>query len=148
MHLKLQWNATIRLRWCNVCFVICAGLPIFQPETIIAVDNTAGQSRTTPVSITLANGSPVVTRKAVLFAMDDGSFPNTQSMKLEMQQPEKLPDNPILPRGATSAPDSLAAESPAVVVQDGKWRMWYTTNASTDYATGRVAYAESNDGVS
>ncbi len=105
------------------------------------------QDRSKPVKITLGNGSPSVYGRAVMFAIDERSFPATRGVMLKMERPSKHAKNPVLPRGKKGAPDALAVSSPAVVLENGNWRMWYASNATPDYPKGRVAYAESDDGV-
>lgn len=55
----------------------------------------------------------------------------------------KHPGNPIL-RGSASW-ESASVQSPAVVVQDGVYRMWYTGTAPISYVG--IGYATSGDGI-
>lgn len=97
------------------------------------------------------------TQAISLFAFDDLAIPFTQNLKLEMNQPEKHPDNPVVKRGTDPEDlDSWAVQFYGSVIKvDGKYRMWYCANSIADRkdksiphsARWRVAYAESDDGI-
>jgi hypothetical protein len=92
-----------------------------------------------------------------LFAFDDLAIPFTQNLKLEMNRPEKHPDNPVVRRGSDpNDPDSWAVQFYGSVLKvEGKYRMWYCANSVADRkdpnvggsAAWQVAYAESDDGI-
>ncbi len=95
------------------------------------------------------------TKATTLFAFDDVSIPFTQNLKLEMRSPERHSANPVLRRGEPGTADSWAVQFYGSVIRiDGKFRMWYvavgderlekTVPRSSPW---RVAYAESDDGV-
>ena len=87
-------------------------------------------------------------KQDVLFAFDDVSIQGTRGVKLEMIRPDKHPDNPILERGKAEEPDAHRVSSPAVIYENGLWRMWYAATPSHgNWYGNRVAYAESNDGI-
>jgi len=84
----------------------------------------------------------------ILYAFDDYSIETTRGVTLEMVRPDKHPDNPIVPRGKPGDPDAHRAETPAVIYDGGRWRMWYVALTGTDWhRESRVAYAESDDGL-
>ena len=121
-----------------------ASLAVETSPNAIAAEKPANVDE---VSIALANGSPPANGQAVLFAIDDRSFTRTRGVMLQMETPVKHSQNPVLKRGEEDAVDFLAISSPAVVFDGGKWRMWYASNANADYKSGRIAYAESEDGI-
>ena len=95
------------------------------------------------------------TQAVTLFAFDDISIPLTQNLRLEMNSPDRHPDNPVVQRGQAGEPDSWAVQFYGSVIREGeKFRMWYVavgddrldpdTPRSSPW---RVAYAESDDGV-
>lgn len=53
-------------------------------------------------------------------------------------------DHPVLPAGSSSQWDSKIAGAPSVLLENGKFRMWYEGN---DGGKWRIGYAESTDGV-
>jgi len=95
------------------------------------------------------------TRATTLFAFDNVSIPFSQGLKLEMRAPEKHPANPVVKRGGPDAADSWAVQFYGSVIRDGgKFRMWYVAAGKDKVkrvgprsAPWRVAYAESEDGV-
>ena len=87
-------------------------------------------------------------KQDVLFAFDDLSIEGTRGVKLEMIRPDKHPDNPILERGKAEEPDATRTEFPAVIYDNGLWRMWYVaTGSHGDWYQALVGYAESDDGI-
>ncbi len=99
----------------------------------------------------LAQAQPndLMDKQDVLFAFDDVSIEGTRGVKLEMMRPEKHPDNPILERGKPEEPDATRTEFPAVIYDNGLWRMWYVaTGSHGDWYQALVGYAESDDGIS
>ena len=95
------------------------------------------------------------TKAVTLFAFDDISIPLTQNLRLEMNSPDRHPDNPVVQRGQAGEPDSWAVQFYGSVIREGeKFRMWYVAVGADrlDPATPRsspwrVAYAESEDGI-
>ncbi len=98
------------------------------------------------------------TDAVTLFAFDDVSIPFTQNLKLEMNSPQRHPNNPILARGPDGSCDSWAVQFYGSVLRDrdsGRFRMWYVAvskaerlNPDTPRSVPwRVAYAESDDGI-
>ena len=85
-----------------------------------------------------------IASRHVLFAFDDESIPLIRGVELKMQRPEKYSANPVIARGAEGQPDAERAQQPAVVREGDRWRMWYS---APDGAGTRVAYAESDDGL-
>jgi len=88
-----------------------------------------------------------------LFAFDSVSIPHTQNLRLEMRQPDRHPENPVLKRGEPGSPDAMGVQFYGSVIRDQrKFRMWYvafddeTENKATS-TRWRAAYAESEDGV-
>ncbi len=53
-------------------------------------------------------------------------------------------DHPVLPAGSSSQWDSKIAGAPSVLLENGKFRMWYE---GFDGGRWRIGYAESTDGV-
>lgn len=93
------------------------------------------------------------TKATTIFAFDTHSIPHTQNLRLEMRQPERLPANPVVRRGAPGSPDALGVQFyGSVIRENGKFRMWYVafdddTANKVASARWRAAYAESTDGV-
>lgn len=100
---------------------------------------------------------PVIdeTKAITLFAFDNHAIPFTRSLALELRRPEKFAGNPVVARGPRTAPDHWGVQFYGSVIRvEGKFRLWY---AALDGARGeqgpanpsfwRVAYAESDDGV-
>ena len=105
--------------------------------------------------------------RAVLFAFDDHAMPWRYRVRLQMHRPEKHAGNPILPRGPAGAVDSRRMQCCPVVHDGERFRMWYIARddgsggrgraagsyADVDpevvnsYDTGRICYAESDDGL-
>ncbi|MEM7231383.1 MAG: hypothetical protein AAF517_04380 [Planctomycetota bacterium] len=96
--------------------------------------------------ITLVNGSPAVEDEAVLLAIDDTSLPGSRAVERRLTRPTKHAQNPILSRG-TQGPGAYRVSSPVVLREGSKWRMWYASLADAKWHEGRVAYAESENGV-
>ncbi len=95
-----------------------------------------------------AQANDLKDKQDVLFAFDDVSIEGTRGVKLEMIRPEKHPDNPILERGTEEEPDAHRVSSPAVIYENGLWRMWYAATPSHgNWYGNRVAHAESNNGI-
>ncbi len=86
-------------------------------------------------------------KQDILLAFDDLSIEGTRGVKLEMMRPEKHPGNPIVARGREGEIDEHWASEPAVIYDDGLWRMWYIATVSSDYHKSLVGYAESDDGI-
>ncbi len=89
----------------------------------------------------------------VLFAFDSVSIPHSQNLRLEMQQPVRHPENPVVKRGEPGSPDAMGVQFyGSVIREEGKFRMWYVafdddiSNKATS-TRWRAAYAESTDGV-
>jgi hypothetical protein len=88
-----------------------------------------------------------------LFAFDHISIPHTQNLRLEMQQPQRHPGNPVMARGGPGSVDAQGVQFYGSIVKDGsKHRLWYV--AFDDDKTNKVAssrwraaYAESADGI-
>ena len=90
-------------------------------------------------------------RSAALFAFDDVSMPWRYGVRLEMHQPEKYADNPILARGEPGEVDARRLQCCPVVRDGDRFRMWYIARDDDpdmvhSYDTGRICYAESADG--
>ena len=123
-----------------------------RPVRITSVVIVAVASTLLPVASSGARGPEVVNvakgQQDVLFAFDDVSIEATRGLKLEMVVAEKHPNNPVIPRGKAGDPDSSRASMPAVLYENGRWRMWYPAQpiGSTWYHS-RVGYAESEDGI-
>lgn len=96
------------------------------------------------------------TKVTTLFAFDHQSIPFTENLRVEMRSPQKHPGNPVLGRGPAGAPDSWAVQFYGSVIREqGKFRLWYVAAGGDRLdksvprsAPWRVAYAESDDGVS
>lgn len=95
------------------------------------------------------------TKVTTLFAFDRVSIPYTQNLRLEMQKPDRHPNNPVLDRGPAGSADSNAVQFyGSIIRENGTFRMWYV---AADDSRGdksvprsspwRVAYAESEDGM-
>lgn len=94
------------------------------------------------------------TNAITIFAFDDQTIPYSQNLRLEMRQPVRHPENPVIERGPAGSVDAFAVQFYGSVIRDGdRFRMWYvavgdkadrTRSAS---ARWRPAYAESSDGV-
>ncbi|REJ95937.1 MAG: hypothetical protein DWQ34_05025 [Planctomycetota bacterium] len=95
------------------------------------------------------------TQAVTLFAFDDVSIPLTQNLRLEMNSPERHPENPVVQRGEAGTADSWAVQFYGSVIREGeRFRMWYVAVGddrldpdSPRSSPWRVAYAESDDGV-
>lgn len=98
------------------------------------------------------------TSAITLFSFDDVSIPFTQNLKLEMRSPQRHPANPVVRRGPENSVDDWAVQFYGSVIRDrrtGKFRMWYVAVSKSERhdrtlprsAPWRVAYAESDDGV-
>lgn len=94
--------------------------------------------------------------QASLFAFDDVSIPFKQNLKLQMFQPTKHPDNPVLQRGTKGQPDEYRAQFYGSVIRHGgKFKMWYVAAdmealdalTTRSFYGWRPAYAESEDGI-
>ena len=110
--------------------------------------------------------------RAVLFAFDDHAMPWRYRVRLRMHRPEKHAGNPILARGPAGAVDSRRMQCCPVVHDGERFRMWYIARddgssgrggdgrgraagrySDVDpavvhsYDTGRICYAESDDGL-
>ena len=90
-----------------------------------------------------------------IFAFDNRSIPFTRNLKLEMNTPERHPDNPVMARGKPGTPDCHGIQFYGSIVKDnGLYRMWYVAmdeehcEMSERKDVFRPAYAESTDGVS
>lgn len=114
--------------------------------------------RTVPIILTLictTSLSPTYAEDRVLFAFDDHSIPWRHNLKVTLVQAQKHPDNPILRRGPTGAPDHGHAILYGTVFKDGDtFRMWYLGMIQTEVKNGQapgwwrpMCYAESKDGV-
>ena len=101
--------------------------------------SSLGADEPTPQE-TFDTGSP-----QVLYAFDDQSIPWIRGVELKMQAPEKHPGNPIIARGNEGQADAKRAYQPSVLRDGDRWRMWY--GATSDDRTHRIAYAESDDGL-
>ncbi len=95
-------------------------------------------------------------RSLTLFAFDDVSIPFRQNLRVQMHQPRKHPENPVLPRGKEGEPDDYRAQFYGSIIRDGgKFRMWYIaidreairSLPKHAYRGCRAAYAESDDGI-
>ncbi len=84
----------------------------------------------------------------IFFAFDDQSIPSTSGLELHMQQPEKHPANPIIPRGPEGTPDAKRCQCAAVLREGDRWRLYYSAHDGSGVKGDgvRVACAESNDG--
>lgn len=93
------------------------------------------------------------TKTTTVFAFDSVSIPYSQNLRLEMRQPTRHPDNPVVKRGAPGTPDALGVQFyGSVIKEEGKYRMWYVAfddDAENKVASARwrAAYAESADGL-
>ncbi len=98
------------------------------------------------------------TNAITLFSFDDVSIPFTQNLKLEMRSPQRHPANPVVKRGPDNSVDDWAVQFYGSVIRDrnsGKFRMWYVAVSTWERsdqalprsAPWRVAYAESDDGI-
>jgi len=85
--------------------------------------------------------------QAALFAIDDESLPWTRGVELHMVPPEKYPNNPVLARSEEGKFNFPLADSPSVILENGKWRMWYVVGVDHNPRHSRIAYAESDDGI-
>lgn len=93
------------------------------------------------------------TECTTLFAFDQVSIPFTQNLRLEMREPVRHSENPVVRRGDDGTPDVLGVQFYGSVIREqDRFRMWYvavgndveqTPSASERY---RAAYAESTDG--
>jgi len=104
--------------------------------------------------VTTAAGSHASSDEVTFFAFDNHSIPFTRNLQLEMHQPVRYPDNPVLGRGEPGTPDSYGVQFYGSVVEDeGLFRMWYVAideelkNWPGDPLIWRPAYAQSADGV-
>ena len=96
-----------------------------------------------------------VSEDFTIFAFDDRTIPFTRNLKLEMNTPQKHPDNPLLARVESGTPDCLGVQFYGSIVKDGDlYRMWYVALdeelqnwPGPDHRVIRQAYAESDDGV-
>jgi len=93
------------------------------------------------------------TKATTVFAFDSVSIPYSQNLRLEMRQPTRHPDNPVVKRGASGAPDALGVQFyGSIIKEEGKYRMWYVafdddTENKVASSRWRAAYAESADGL-
>ena len=106
--------------------------------------------------IALVTGSsPLPAEERVLFAFDDHSIPWQHNLKVTLVPAVKHPENPVLRRGPEGAPDhGHAALYGTVIMDGGKFRMWYLGMFETEIVKGQapgmwrpMCYAESADGV-
>lgn len=116
----------------------------------------ATHGRCADAAVRVCTGSMSRVEEATLFAFDDVSIPFRRNLRLEMHQPRKHPENPVLPHGEEGDPDEYRAQFYGTVIREGeKFRMWYIAagqeamdNLSTSpYRGWRAAYAESTDGI-
>ena len=84
----------------------------------------------------------------VLFAFDDYSIEGSRGVQLDMVSPDKYEGNPIVARGFKGDPDDAGCCYLSVVYDQGAWRMWYLAQFTSSWTERRVAYAESDDGIS
>lgn len=93
------------------------------------------------------------TKAVTVFAFDSISIPYSQNLRLEMRQPIRHADNPVVKRGPPGAPDALGVQFYGSIIKDGgKYRLWYVafdddTENKVASARWRAAYAESADGL-
>lgn len=93
------------------------------------------------------------TKATTLFAFDTVSIPHTQNLRIEMRQPQRHPDNPVVRRGAPGTPDAQGVQFYGSIIKEGgKYRLWYVAfDDRKDHPVAserwRAAYAESTDGV-
>lgn len=93
------------------------------------------------------------TKAVTLFALDDGSIPYTQNLRLEMRQPVKHEANPVVRRGAAGTPDAMGVQFYGSIIREsGGYRMWYVAldddvESKVASARWRPACAESVDGL-
>lgn len=93
------------------------------------------------------------TKATTIFAFDNVSIPHTQNLRLEMRQPTRHPNNPVLGRGAPGTPDAQGVQFyGSLIKENGKYRLWYVAfDDRKDFPVPterwRAAYAESTDGV-
>ena len=103
--------------------------------------------------ITSFASKPVSTDdEAVFFAFDDHSIPQKENLKLTLIPVEKHPENPVVRKGTTGAPDDRGCIIYGSVIPiDGKLRMWYLAWPAKwldpNVAERPMAYAESTDGI-
>jgi hypothetical protein len=89
------------------------------------------------------------------FAFDDHALPFKSNLKLTFSRPQKHPGNPIVAHGPPGSVDAAGAVFYGSIIRVGaKYRMWYraqsdgVTAAGNVAAGARLAYAESDDGLS
>ena len=90
----------------------------------------------------------MIDNQDVLFAFDDYSIEGSRGVQLDMVSPEKYEGNPIVARGVKGDPDDAGCCYLSVVYDQGAWRMWYLAQFTSSWTERRVAYAESDDGIS
>ena len=59
------------------------------------------------------------TTSRTLFAFDQVSIPHTQNLRLEMQQPQRHPGNPVMARGAPGSVDAQGVQFYGSIIKDG-----------------------------
>lgn len=130
-------------------------------QAIVAnlAESTSRKSPDAKRGITVLGSTPTTVDEAVLFSFDDVSIPYTANLYLTMTEPERHPNNPLIPIGQPGEPDEWSVQCyGSVIKQDGKYKLWYIaldeeclkvmgTGKHVDYRGARVAYAESDDGV-
>jgi hypothetical protein len=93
------------------------------------------------------------TKVRTIFAFDSTSIPYEQNLRLEMRDPVRHPDNPVVPRGGPGTPDEQGVQFYGSIIKvSDTYRMWYVAfdndkENPVASARWRPAYAESKDGI-
>ena len=145
------------LSWIRNSLLLCLSLTASCQEEERAQNQSGG--------VTVLVGSRPTVKEAVLFPFDSYSIPYTNNLLLQLNQPRKHPDNPVLPRGPEGAPDEFGVQFYGSVIRhQGKFKLWYVAAARDPFTVveqdkmwsprvdvvplkWRPAYAESEDGI-
>ncbi len=145
------------LSWIRNSLLLCLSLTASCQEEERAQNQSGG--------VTVLVGSRPTVKEAVLFPFDSYSIPYTNNLLLQLNQPNKHPDNPVLPRGPEGAPDEFGVQFYGSVIRhQGKFKLWYVAAARDPFTVveqdkmwsprvdvvplkWRPAYAESEDGI-
>lgn len=141
MTARLPWAYRLSRLTTGCC--VAVALVMVAAATILATESLASPSD--------SSGS---SDDCTLFAFDNVSIPFTHNLRLEMQQPEKYPDNPVVRRGPPGTPDEFGVQFYGSIIRDNDlFRLWYVAvdreleRNSRCVRCWRPAYAESRDGI-
>jgi hypothetical protein len=100
------------------------------------------------LAATALAATPESDRLRTFFAFEREAWLETPGAKLALAPPRRHPSNPVIPRGAGTAPDSHRVCNTTVIPEGVRLRAWYgSMQTGTKFTEHTVSYAESTDGI-